>query len=432
VASQDFRSTPNPLCCDFLLADGRDVSAELTRSAAGSTGPDVILCSTCDPMTDLARGVSWLEPFDVGLPNSLVAIVLRLVRGAAAAFLSMTWLAVAAGIVVGKLAPKLREVSRQDRPDLMLAQLIILLVLSLLLFLTLRGLVYWRVDQAGIHQYRLGLRNWSLPWTEIVSRQLGPYKATWIFLVWIAITGPPYQEIVLKDRRGRNRKINRLTTNGDRLDTLVRQIVNPNGEAELAQRYARAMQMAQVTHSQRKSDRAPLHFATKDAPVVRMRMHEPVLLQVCCNCLGPLAVRAPISMSPGLIGFLNDRFVRLQIPLCSACHAQARDSALASVSRIAGLIVLILVGTVFFALAGTEHRAWSSVGFATVAILFCLGALVLFWNEIHRLSPEKLVTVVRANAKQGWMDVRFGNPDYARLIADLNTSKAEKPSCELF
>jgi hypothetical protein len=104
---------------------------------------------------------------------------------------------------------------------------------------------------------------------------------------------------------------------------------------------------------------------------------------------------------------------------------------LASVSRIAGLIVLILMGTVFFALAGTEHSAWSSVGFAILGILFFLGASVLFWNEIHRLSPEKLVRVERANVKQGWMDVRFGNPDYARLIADLNTSNPEKASCEL-
>jgi hypothetical protein len=45
--------------------------------------------------------------------------------------------------------------------------------------------------------------------------------------------------------------------------------------------------------------------------------------------------------------------------------------------------------------------------------------------------PERLVRVVRANAREGWMDLRFGNRDYARLIADLNPLKSDNTSREL-
>jgi hypothetical protein len=54
--------------------------------------------------------------------------------------------------------------------------------------------------------------------------------------------------------------------------------------------------------------------------------------------------------------------------------------------------------------------------------------LVVIRKEIRLPRPEKLVKVVRANAKQGWMDVRFGDPDYARLIADLNQWESAKTS----
>jgi hypothetical protein len=262
------------------------VAAESARSAAGRPGPDVIIASAGNPMTEVGGEAQWFEPFEVGRSKGLSGIMLRLVRGAVALFLSLTWLAVVVGIVVGKLAPRGRQPMGQDPPDLILSQLIILLVLTLLIFITLRGFVYWRVDQAGIHQYRLGWRSWSLRWTEIVSRDLGPYELRWIVLPFIAISRP-YQAIVLEDRQGRKRRVNRHATNGERLDSLVRLYVNPTREADLARRSMRAMQAAQATYSRRQADGAPLHFATRDAPVVRMKMHEPLLVPACCNCLGP-------------------------------------------------------------------------------------------------------------------------------------------------
>jgi hypothetical protein len=102
---------------------------------------------------------------------------------------------------------------------------------------------YWRVDQAGIHQHWLGFRNWSLSWNEIVSRRLGPVASpAWLFLIFVPIAGGPYQPIVLEDRQGRKRKVNRLGTNGDRLDAFLRQYLNPTGEAHRAQTYANAIQ----------------------------------------------------------------------------------------------------------------------------------------------------------------------------------------------
>jgi hypothetical protein len=413
---------------DIFLVDGRNQAPVSMRSAAGQPGPDVIVVSTCDPMTQIAGDAQWFQPFEVGRTKSLLGIILSLVRGTLALLLSLAWLAVVAMIVVGWLAPRARQNIAQDSPDLIVANLIILLVLTLLVFFTLRGLVYWRVDQAGIHQYRLGLRTWSLRWTEIVSRDLGPYELTWIFLPFIAIPWKPYQAIVLQDRQGRKRRINRMATNGDRLDALVRLYVNPTREAEIALRYTRATQAAQAAYSRRRAHRGSLHFATKDAPVVRMKMHEPLLVLACCNCLGPVAAQAPIPMSPGLIGFVNDRFVRLLIPLCSECHARTRRDAFGFVGRAIGTTILIMAGTLLFFLASTDDSPWSSLALVSLATPFYLGAMAIVRNGIRRPSPEKLVKVERANARQGWMDVRFGNPDYARLMADLNQAESAKTS----
>jgi hypothetical protein len=162
-----------------------------------------------------------------------------------------------------------------------------------------------------------------------------------------------------------------------------------------------------------------------------MKMHEPLLVPACCNCLGPVAVRAPISMSPGLIGFLNDRFVRLLIPLCTECHARTRPDAFGFIGRATGTAILIMVGTLFFFLASTDDSPWTSLALVILGTPFFLGALAIVRNGMRRPSPEKLVNVVRANAREGWMDVRFGNPDYARLIADLNQAEPAKTSEEL-
>jgi len=46
----------------------------------------------------------------------------------------------------------------------------------------------------------------------------------------------------------------------------------------------------------------------------------------------------------------------------------------------------------------------------------------MLWYEINRATLAKLVKVVRASSGGDWMDVRFGNPDYARLVGELNRS----------
>jgi hypothetical protein len=44
----------------------------------------------------------------------------------------------------------------------------------------------------------------------------------------------------------------------------------------------------------------------------------------------------------------------------------------------------------------------------------------VLWKQVRRPSPDKLVKVVGASSRGGWIDVRFGNPDYARLVDELN------------
>jgi len=290
-----------------------------------------------------------------------------------------------------------------------------------MVFVTARRFVYWKVNQAGIHQYWFGFRNWSLPWNEIVSRRLGPVASpAWLFLLILPIAGGRYQPIVLEDCQGRKRKVNRLGTNGDRLDAILRYDLTPTGEATQAQTYANAIQEAQAICARQDAARIPLHLSTSDSPVVRMRMHEPRLLPVCCNCLGPVAVRVPLSMSPGLIGFLNDNFLRLLIPLCSTCQARMRRSRSAWFGRVGIALVLGSLAIIAFSSAALEHATPSRVFWAILGLCFCAPLLAMLWNEINRPTPAKLVKVVRANSAGDWMDVRFGNPDYARLVDELN------------
>jgi hypothetical protein len=191
------------------------------------------------------------------------------------------------------------------------------------------------------------------------------------------------------------------------------------------------MRAAQAISARQDPAQAELHFATRDAPVVRMKLHEPFLLPVCCNCLGPATVRTPIPMSPGLIGFLNPRFVRLMIPLCSACHARTRRKGLGRIFRATGAIILIIVGTFFFTIASVENSLWIIALFVSLGVACSVGVLATVRRGIRRPSPAKLVKVVRANFRQGWMDVRFGNREYARLVGDLNRQRADSPTLSI-
>ena len=367
ITTHDLQSTAGP---ELIVIDGRCVSIESPGAAVGLPNSDVFVASEGDPLTGLAGKGQWLEPFEIRRPKGILEIMVRIVQGTFALFVSVLALA----WVVASCVRLVLRTQPGFQPDLTLLKdgpgylafigAAVILLAIFMVFVTARRFVYWRVDQAGIHQHWFGFRNWSLSWNEIASRRLGPVASpAWLFLIFVPIAGGPYQPIVLEDRRGRKRKVNRLGTNGDRFDAILRQYLNPTGEAHQAQTYANAIQGATAIHSRQDPAQLALHFCTRDSPVVRMKMHEPRLLPVCCNCLGPVAVRVPISTSPGLIGFFNDNFLRLSIPLCSDCRARFR-------------------------------RSWS--------------------------TPGKLVKVVRANSAGDWIDVRFGNPDYARLVQELN------------
>jgi hypothetical protein len=125
-------------------------------------------------------------------------------------------------------------------------------------------------------------------------------------------------------------------------------------------------------------------------------------------------------MSSGLIGFFNVNFLRLMIPLCAACHARTRRGPLGWIGPPVVAIALIVVGTFFFTLASVARQPWELAVSVVLGVPFILGALVILWREIRRPSPAKLVKVVQASSGGGWMDVRFGNPDYARLVDELN------------
>jgi hypothetical protein len=82
-------------------------------------------------------------------------------------------------------------------------------------------------------------------------------------------------------------------------------------------------------------------------------------------------------------------------------------------------LVLIVAGIVFV-------LVWMGVVLATFGVGCFLVGSQMVRLYLRRPAPENLVRVVRANAGQSWMDVRFGNPDYARLVDDLNTSNSDQ------
>jgi hypothetical protein len=65
LTAHELPSTP---AVEVIVVDGRCAAAASPGAAAGSPGPDVILVSESDPMTDLAGKVPWLEPFEIRRP----------------------------------------------------------------------------------------------------------------------------------------------------------------------------------------------------------------------------------------------------------------------------------------------------------------------------------------------------------------------------
>ena len=101
---------------------------------------------------------------------------------------------------------------------------------------------------------------------------------------------------------------------------------------------------------------------------------------------------------------------------------------LGRIFRATGAIILIIVGTLFFTIASVENSLWIIALFVSLGVACLVGVLATVRIEIRRPSPAKLVKVVRANFRQGWMDVRFGNREYARLVGDLNQQRADSPT----
>jgi hypothetical protein len=371
-------------------------------------------------MTDAVHQLPAFEPFEVRRPKTVREIMLRLVRLPLALFFLLASLALVVGLTL----------RRQQAPELMTVLMTVLLavffltVTASLCVSSVRRLVYWRVDQAGIHQRCLGMAGWNLPWSEIVARALGPAGSPWILLVVIPVAGGPYQALVLVDRAGRRRKVNRLGTNGDRLDAIVRFYLDPAEELRRAELSRQALQTAQATYSHHTTDPAPLHRVTSDSSTVRMKINEPKFLNVCCNCLGPAAYIARIMMAQGLWGLLASRSERLPVPLCATCYARIKPSGLGQLWGPGGMIVIV-VGVLTFMLA-CMSQSWMGL----VPALFGLAGVFAGWRMgrryVNRPSPDELIRVVQFNRKQGWMDLRFANPEYARLTADMNPSPPQK------
>jgi hypothetical protein len=180
-------------------------------------------------MTSSVRQLPPFEPFDVRLPKSVFEIIWRLELFGLALPLWGCW-------VIALALESLPE-NRDEKLACGLLSLVFLPLALFLTFLAMKRLVYWRVDQAGIQKRCLGVKIWDLPWDEITSYALGPCKredVVVIGLVMVIVAGP-YQGIVLENQAGRRRKVNRLATNGDRLDALVRYYLNLSGEAELGE-----------------------------------------------------------------------------------------------------------------------------------------------------------------------------------------------------
>jgi hypothetical protein len=299
------------------------------------------------------------------------------------------------------------------------------IILALALVVTIaaaRRFVYWRVDCAGIHQRCVALWNWDLPWSEIASRTLGTARGKHVLLFGLVLpilTGR-YQVIKLQTNTGQRRKVNRLAINGDQLDALVRYYLNPSEEKELAERYREIGETAQAKYEAQETYQVPLQFATRESPIVRLsiREREVHLPPVCCNCLGPVAVwaKAGIEVSPqSITNFF--RPARVPVPICAVCRTRLVRSWLATLAWavVAGMpaflgFFLLLVGCF-----DPQARPLILVG-----LILTLPAWAVAWRERHRSSVAKLVRLVRVNGREGWMEMRFGNREYAQLAARLN------------
>jgi hypothetical protein len=304
---------------------------------------------------------------------------------------------------------------------IMLFPLVILTPLALLLTVAAaRRFVSWRIDDLGIHQRCLGIWNWDLFWLDIVSCDVGkPRGKRWLILLPIPILTGNYQAIILEDRWGRKRNVNRLALNGERLDALVRLYLNPTEEMEIAERYRQAVETAQEAHERQELAHAPLLFVTRETPSVRVRLVKnegPQLPPVCCNCLGRPRKWAMVY-SAGLWSFFRPS--RLYVLLCADCHARTKRRILPLAGWYLVAAVLLFWGLIGFVSAADNH----SIVMGIVGASICASSLwVVVRRIVRRPLAAKLVEIACVNAKEGWMDLRFGNEEYRRITADLNLS----------
>src|SRR5208337_583971 len=84
----------------ILLVDGRRAAPESARPGVAAASPNVIIVSGGDPMTDLAGKVQWFDRFEVRRPKGFLEILVRLVHGSVALFLSIVALAMVAALVL--------------------------------------------------------------------------------------------------------------------------------------------------------------------------------------------------------------------------------------------------------------------------------------------------------------------------------------------
>jgi hypothetical protein len=213
IESCDPQLTKGSPGMEIVFGDGWELGAK-SGPAVCPTHPDALIVSEGNPVSDKALEEPSFKAFEVRRAKSFLEILVRLEQGAAALLLSVA--------SVGMVILLIRSGPQNDDPKARwMFVLPFVFLATIVVFLTFRRFLYWRVDEEGIHQYCLGLRNWSLPWTDILSRQLEPPETSWALLWPVAIMGSLNQPMVLKDRQGHKRKVNRLATNADRLDAIV-------------------------------------------------------------------------------------------------------------------------------------------------------------------------------------------------------------------
>ena len=166
MESRNLELTQGSPGLEVVFADGWN-AAESPQSAAGSPNPDVTIVSQGNPVSDEALKAPWFGVFEVRRAKSFLEILARIEQGAAALLLSVA----ALGLVI--LLVRSARQNADPKAGWTFAFALIFPA-TIVVFLMLRRLLYWRVDGEGIHQYCLGLRGWTLHWTEIVSRTLGP------------------------------------------------------------------------------------------------------------------------------------------------------------------------------------------------------------------------------------------------------------------